>query len=264
MLLCDTIVPFTSSGKLDPAALRAHLLWLRAHGIDGFAPGLSECFALDSREKEEIVGIARDAAPDAALLVPVWDPSPARVLRLAAQASELGAVGVVVPPAVLVRVPEDGVLEWYRTLARRVSVPIVVWHDARFDNPLSPAFIARAFDGAAGAVLDASGDRYRVRRLVDAHPGAVWITGEGTSHAHDLRGAAGFVSRVANVYPELAARLYSARDGAVLDAVSQRARGVARAGGVPALKRLLGVHARLPVVGVDETELSRLPPSTFG
>jgi 4-hydroxy-tetrahydrodipicolinate synthase len=263
MLVCDSVLPFDTSGRLDTAALRAHVLWLRAHGVTGLAPGLSESFALDTREREDVLRTVRDAAPDATLLAPIWHPSAARVLKLAALAAELGATAVVIPPAVLCRVPEASVGEWFRTLARRITLPILAWHDPRFDNPLAPALCASLLANGISGVLDASGDHFRVQRLAAAHTGAVWAAGDGVARHHDTLGLAGVVSRVANAYPELAARLYLEHDTTVLDAVTQRARLLARAGGVPALKRLLCMNARLPLVGVEDEAFVRLPQSSF-
>lgn len=263
MLVCDTVVPFDATGRLDAGALRAHTLWLRAHGVEGFAPGLSETFALDTREREELLRTVRDAAPDAAMLAPIWHPSAARLLKMAALAAELGAAAVIVPPPVFCRVPEASVGDWYRTLARRITVPIVAWHDPRSDNPLTPALCGSLLGNGVSAMLDGSGDHFRVQRLATTHPGAIWAAGDGVARHHDTAGLAGIVSRAANAYPELASRLYRARDTSVLDAVTQRARLIARAGGVPALKRLLCMNARLPLVGIEDEAFVRLPPSSF-
>lgn len=264
MLLCDTVVPFTSSGHLDHEAVRAHLLWLAASGLQGFAPGMSEMFVLDPREKEHLLAMARDALPSAPLLAPVWDPAPKPLFRLAAVARDVGAYAAVVPPPLLTRVPDSAIVEWYRMLAKRLPLPVLAWHDPRFGNTCSPTLCQTLLDeaGVAG-ILDVSADPYRVGRLAELWPARVTAGGDGVARLWATPNLGAFVSRVANVYPQLAARLYVDRDPEVLDAVQERARQLGRAGGIAATKRLLGMGARLPLVGVDEAELQRMVPPGF-
>ncbi|MFZ5482127.1 MAG: dihydrodipicolinate synthase family protein [Myxococcota bacterium] len=261
-LLVDNVVPFTAQGRLDPAMLRAHVLWLVGHGVSGFLPGASEMLTLDAKEKEQVIEVVSDAAVGRTVLYPCWDPASGRVVKLAEAAAAHGAAGVVVPPPLLHPAPEDAIVEWYRALARNVKVPLYAWHHPRFGNDLSPALIGRlrAEAGVEGW-LDASGDFFRIRRLAATHPGRAFAFADDEPQVAGAA-VAGVVSRLANCWPDLVVRAFVHKEP-LADAVHLRAQHLARAGGVPALKRLLGMPMRLPMVGVDEGELARLPAAGF-
>lgn len=263
-LLCDHIVPFTPQGRLDLTGLRALLLWQQASGVEGFVTCAAELLFLDHREKEQVIEVVADTCPGGPVLVCAWDPSPGRALRLGEHAAAHGARALVVPPPLLEPVADDAIVEWYRAFARNQPLPVLAWHSPRFGNDITPAIARRLQDeaGVAGLV-DASEDLFRVRRAANARPDAVWAFADDAAGVEGLAGLAGVISRIANCYPQLAARHFKLREPDVADAVPLRARMIQRAGGLPAMKRLLGLHARLPVVGVDEAELSRLPPVAF-
>lgn len=263
-LLCDHIIPFTPQGRVDLALLRVHLLWMQAHGVDGFVSCGAELAHLDHKEKEQIFEVVTDAASLRPVIATVWDPSPTRALRLAEQAIEHGVTAILVPPPLLAAVAEATLVEWYRAFARNLPMPVYAWHATRFGNDIGPALAARLYDeaGVAG-LLDASEDVFRVRRLAAGRPDGVLAVADGTPAMAEVPHLAGVVSTIANCWPTLAARAFKQREAGVVDAVPLRARAVARAGGVAAMKRLLGMGARLPLVGVDEDELNRLPPTEF-
>lgn len=263
-LLCDHIVPFTPQGRVDLTALRVHLLWMQAAGVDGFVSCAAEFLSLDHKEKEQVFEVVADATPGGPVLACVWDPSPTRALKLGQRAAALGARAVVVPPPLLEPVAEDAVVEWYRVFAQNQPLPVLAWHSPRFGNDLGPALAARLYaDAGVAGLLDASDDAFRVRRVAAGRPGAVWAYGDATPGIAAVPGLAGVVSRIANCWPKLAVRHFKAGEAEVADAVPLRALGLARAGGIPAIKRILGVQGRLPNVGVDEAQLDRLPPTDF-
>jgi 4-hydroxy-tetrahydrodipicolinate synthase len=259
-LLTDNVVPFTRQGRIDMAALTVHLQRLMAAGIDGFAPGLSEFLFLDAREKEELLSAVADIAPGRPLLACAWDPSPGRTLHIAEVAAGVGAMGVVVPPPLLHRLPDASYLEWYGALARKLPIPVYAWHDPRLGAVLSPALCKRLIEesGACGWI-DGSNDAFRIRRLATAHGARVWAAGDERSDLSGITELGGHISLVANAWPSLAVRMYKHRDASVFDAIAARALAVQRAGGIPAIKRVLGMTGRLPLVGVEEPEFAKLP-----
>lgn len=263
-LICDNLVPFNAQGRVDTGALRAHVLWLVAHGVDGFFPAASEFLHVDNKEKEQIIEVVADAAPGCPLLICAWDPSPTRAIRIGEAAAAHGARALVVPPPLFTPVPDTAMIEWYRVLKRNLPLPVLAWHNPRFGNDLSTATLDRLCTkyGLEGWV-DASGDPFRVRRLASAHPGRTWASSDEAPAVAEIDGLAGVVSRLANVYPDLAVRLFEEGDKGVAEAVSQRLQQLTRAGGIGAMKRLLGMQARLPIVGADEAEMMRLPPTGF-
>ncbi|MDP2310144.1 MAG: dihydrodipicolinate synthase family protein [Pseudomonadota bacterium] len=273
-LLVDTIIPFAPDGHVDLGAIRAHALWLFAQGVDGLVPGGAEFLHVDRKEKERILEVVTDVAGGRTLLVPIWDPSPAYVLKLGRLAAERGATGVLLPPPLLLPAPEDALVDWYRSVALHLTLPLYAWHHPRFGNALTPRLLQRlTTETKVAGVLDASGDLHRLRRIVAAWPGCVWASVDEVVSASELHalttlpGLAGGVSRLANAWPELVRRAWGhdtlAGDDELCDAVIHRGSAVERAGSAAALKRALGVGSRLPLTGVDEAEFARLPVSSF-
>lgn len=269
-LLVDSIIPFAPDGHVDLGAVRAHALWLFAQGIDGLVPGGAEFLHLDRKEKERILEVVTDVAGVHPLLFPIWDPSPAYVLKLGRLAAERGVFGVLLPPPLLLPVPEEALVDWYRSVAQHLTVPLYAWHHPRFGNPLTPRLLVRlATETKVAGVLDASGDLHRLRRVVAAWPGKVWAGLDEGLNAQELHalstvpGLAGGVSRLANAWPDLVRRAWAEGADELCDALFRRASAVERAGGAAALKRALGLGSRLPLAGVDAAEFARLPVSTF-
>ncbi|MFN7142201.1 MAG: dihydrodipicolinate synthase family protein, partial [Myxococcota bacterium] len=265
-LLVDTLIPFAADGHVDPGAARAHALWLLGHGVDGFAVGASEAFHVDRKEKERILEVVADVGRGRPILFPIWDPSPAYVVKLGRVAADRGATAALLPTPLFLPVSEDGVVEWFRSVAEHVPIPVVAWHHPRFGNPLTPRILARLkAETALGGFLDASGDAHRVRRLAEVWSDTGWAAIDDGMPAADLDGLAplpalaGGVSRLANAWPDLVRRAWVDREPGLAEAVARRSAAVDRAGGLAALKRTIGVGARLPVAGVDVAEADELP-----
>lgn len=264
-LLASTLVPYARDGRVDPAALRAHTLWVLGHGVTGLAPLLAEFLWLRPPEKEQVLQVVADAAGGRPFLPNVWDADPNVAIRLAALAASLGAKAVVLPPPMVDPIGDDGVVAWYRVIGRTVTVPVVAWHHPRFGPDLTPRLLGRmrAEAGVAG-VLDASGDAFRARRTAEDWAQRAWAGGdEVLPSLLDAPGLVGGVSDLAGLYPELGRRLFLEGDRALADAWTTRAAVIRRAGGLPAIKRLLGLGSRVPFVGADEALRKDLPPAGF-
>ena len=226
-LLVDTLVPFGADGLVDGVSLKAHLRRLLAAGIDGFAPGVSELVHLDRRERERMLEVVTEVAEGRPVIFPIWDPSPAHSLRLGRLCAERG-LAALLPPPILERVGDEGVVEWYRAISEHVP-RLHAWHDPRFENPLSPTVLERLTTATSVAGwLDTSRDPHRLRRLAATWPGRTWVgLGPGLS-AGDLRalrsaeGFAGAVSRTANAWPDLARGAWIVGDTASAEALARR------------------------------------------
>jgi len=167
-------------------------------------------------------------------------------------------------------VPEGALVDWYRSVAQHLTLPLYAWHHPRFGNPLTPRLLALlASETSVAGFLDASGDIHRLHRVADAWPGQGWASLDEDLSASDIdslaasRTLAGGVSRIANAWPELVRSVWVEGATDLRDALVRRVVTLARAGGPAALKLALGLGSRLPLAGVDPTEFARLPPSAF-
>jgi dihydrodipicolinate synthase/N-acetylneuraminate lyase len=266
----DTVVPYGPDGRVDLGAARAHALWLLAHDVDGFAPAATEFLHVDRREREKLFEVYGDVAPGRPILACIWDPSPARCVRLAQHAADHGATLALLPPPLTLSVRDDVIVEWYRTIGAAIPLPLLAWSHPGFQNPLPAPLAGRLADEAQVAGwLDASGDLHHLRRLAAGHTSRTWVDLDEGFTAEDLvelpriEGLAGGVSQVANAWPELVRRAWVDGGPEPTETLARRGRAVRRAGGPAALRRLLGMHSRVPLAGVDEGELGKMPGSGF-
>lgn len=269
-LLADTIVPFAADGHVDLGAARAHALWLRSSGADGATVAATELLHLDRKEKEKLVEVVADALRDLPVFAPVWDPSPAYALKLARTVAGAGATAALLPAPMFVPLPEEALFDWFRSFAAHAPLPVYAWHQPRFGNPLSQRLLERLrAETAIAGWVDASGDPHRVRRLAQAWPDVGWVFVDGALPAADLEqlatipGVAGGVSLLASAWPDFVRRAWVGQEPGLAEAMTRRWAAVERAGGIAALKRALGVGARLPLAGVDPAEADKLPSTGF-
>lgn len=263
-LLVANVIPFTRTARLDTGALRAHLLWLLGSGADGLVPLADEFLWLDPDEKEQIITMCCDVGTGKPVLPCIWAPAPGQVSRLARHAEQSGAMGVVLPPPLLHALPADAIVSWYRTAAMAVHLPIFAWMHPAFGNDLPPRLLSRLHEevGVAG-FLDSFGDAFRVRRLARQFPGRAWLGDDALAGEFSgAAGIAGLVSRAGNVWPEMAARLWTAKTD-LGEAWRTRSQALSRAGEVSAMKVALRMGTRPPFTEVDQEAMDKLPAAGF-
>ena len=78
-----------------------------------------------------------------------------------------------------------------------------------------------------------------------------------------LAGAAGHISRIANLYPRLALRVAQEGPGADANRLLQLEQLIRTLGGLSIVKRRLGMGCRLPILEPSNVELDSLPEPGF-
>lgn len=129
-VLSFPLTPFTSDLEVDVEAFRVHLQGQLAAGPAAIFPccGTGEFFSLAEPEYEELVAVAVSAArasgtPVVAGVGYGW----AQGVRFAAAAERAGADAALVLPHYLVGAPQAGLVAQVRELARRTSLPLIVY-----------------------------------------------------------------------------------------------------------------------------------------
>lgn len=250
-VLAANLTPF-QDGRLDLDMLARHCRWMAEQGVSGFAPTgtTGEFLYLSADEKRAVHRTVQAAAEGRPVLPCVFDPDPAAMADLARHAMDLGAVGVFLPPPLYMSVDDDAVLAWYAVVRQAVAGPVLAYHHPRVGNPITPGLYDRLRAAGIDGMKDSSEDAARVRLLADAHPGTVWVGGDNMlGRAGDLGPVAGHITRFANGWPALAMAVVAAPDAAGLARVALHIDELKAAGGLPGLKRGLGMGLRLPVVG---------------
>ena len=264
MFFVATLTPFDSRGRVDLPRLRAHILWLAAQGVDGFIPTASvgEFLYLSDRERQAVHRTVLDVARGRAVYPCTWDPSPSTTKYLTDAALEQGASGVLMPPPLYYDVGEQALDHWFRSFKDETDLPVIAYHTPRYiRSNLSLELYARLrADGVLAGLHDCSGDFHRVRRLSNSDPGAVFVGNDRTmSQSASLATTGGFVSEIANVWPNFCRRIYKAREHQLEDALNDRIGDLGRAGGLRAMKAMLNMGCRLPMPAPQRADWEGLP-----
>jgi 4-hydroxy-tetrahydrodipicolinate synthase len=120
--------PFLDSDEIDFATLRCEVDWAFAQGIDGLGTGMvSELLRLTVAERqalaEQLVEYAAGRGP---AFMGVGAESSRQALEYARGAEKAGCDAVMATPPISSRVCEAGLLDYFRTLADGVRVPLIV------------------------------------------------------------------------------------------------------------------------------------------
>jgi 4-hydroxy-tetrahydrodipicolinate synthase len=211
------LTPYRSDGRVDPDAVQAHVEWLLDQGVDGLMPAgtTGEGPLL---EDDELVALVRAvvavAQGRALVLAHVGRPGSAATIRLAERALAEGvdALSAVVPYYYPL---EDGQLfTHYRSLLDAVGGhrPVYAYTvPGRTGNDLPARLVAElAREGLAG-VKDSSKSLERHREYLATGVPVLIGTDELVQSAFE-EGAAGCISAIANVRPDL---LVGLRDAVV-------------------------------------------------
>lgn len=276
--LAFPVTPFHDDLSLDTVGLAANIERLASSGVVAIvvAGGTGEFHALTP---EEILTVGTVALRTVAGRVPVI----AGVGLNAAIASELGVkleaagvAGLLMMPAAYGRGEEDGLYDYYAAIAQ--SVRIGVFPYARDHAVLSPAVVARlAKIPNVIAFKDGHGDLRLWKRIRDQVGDKLcWLAGVGDDLVpqYFAAGAEGYTSSIANLYPEVAVRLYELASSGRIAAAERLVtahinpiyalRGRRRGYEVASVKqamRMLGLAAgpvRPPLVPLSANELPEL------
>jgi dihydrodipicolinate synthase/N-acetylneuraminate lyase len=252
------LTPIADDGTIDVGALREHVAFLVEAGVDALMP----CGTTGEGpllEEDEVATVVEAAVVAAGGRVPVFAhvgrASTGATVRLARRAIGTGAAAVSAVVPYYYRLHDEQVLAHYRALVGAAgSTPTLAYNiPAYTGNDLqADAVRTLAADGVAG-IKDStkSLDRHREYLQLSGPRFAVFMGSDGMVADALRAGAAGCVSAVANVRPDLLVRLVRAITDGEADAlqaeVSVLRAKVSRGPALLGLKRALaGQLARYP------------------
>jgi dihydrodipicolinate synthase/N-acetylneuraminate lyase len=267
------LTPLTDAGAaLDEAAFGPYVEFLAAGGVDGIlacgTTGEGILLTVEERKRAAEHFLAAAAALGLPVAVHCGAQTTADTAALAAHAAEAGAaaVAVIAPPYFAL---DERALERHFEAAAAACAPLpfyVYEFEARAGYPVPIPLIQRLRESAANLrglkVSDKPWERLEPYFLdgLDVFVGAEGLLVRGLEH-----GAAGAVSGLASVYPEVVAALVRERSGergeeaGRLRAELERfpfhaaAKAVLGRRGVP-----IGPDVRAPLRGLEEAELAAL------
>jgi 4-hydroxy-tetrahydrodipicolinate synthase len=217
--------PMQPNEDLDLPRLRWFLDHLIANGVHGiFVLGTnSEFYALDEREKQEIIVVA---VAHVNRRVPVFAGTGAEstreVVRLTRMAEREGADGVSVITPYFVNPTQQEILDHYRRVAEHTALPVIL-----YNNPGACGGARIEVDTLARlaevpniiAVKDSSGDLQNTVEYLRVAPErfSVLMGRDTLIFAALMMGARGAVPATGNVAPALLAEIYNAFCAGELD-----------------------------------------------
>jgi 4-hydroxy-2-oxoglutarate aldolase len=202
------ITPFTQRGEIDTKAHTHNMRVLADRGIEGFVIGGSngEGPYLEQGERERLVKAGRRRK--AHFMVGIAAESTRMALAQVAEATEGGADSLLVlTPTTLARGRDDAIVDFYRAIADRAKVPILLYsvpNVTGYSLPIELVARLSRNDNIIG-MKDSSGDVVRLQSIIDAVP-SDFVLYSGASKA--LTGAMaigcyGAITGSGNYAPEL-------------------------------------------------------------
>jgi 4-hydroxy-tetrahydrodipicolinate synthase len=219
--IAPVITPFTPAGDVDLDAVRSLVEWQLANGTHGISVGGStgEPSTLSLDERESIMAATAEAIDGRVPFLPgAGSTHLDETLRLVATAERLGADAALVISPYYSRPTQEGLFQWYSTVAREFpSLPIVIYNvPVRTAVDVAPETVARlrrAHDNVVG-IKETTKDFEHVSKVFHAcgRDVLVWCGIELLCLPALALGAIGTISAVTNIAPRASAELFEAFD----------------------------------------------------
>lgn len=269
-LLSAMVTPMTPDGAVDlkaTVALATHLVdaghdGLVLNGTTGEAP------TTHAPEKAEVVAAVVEAVGDRAFVVAgAGSNDTAHAVRMAEQAAEAGAHGLLVVTPYYSRPSQEGVVQHVSAVAGSTGLPVMLYDvPGRTGLRLATSTIDRlaALDSVV-AMKDATGDVVAAAQSI-VRTGLAWYSGDDAlALAFLAHGAVGLVGVTTQVAPESFARLFAAWHAGDAATALDAYRGV-----LPAIDAVNGsgfqavaAKAALVELGLLGSRATRLPLVPF-
>lgn len=216
-----TLIPLRFNYECDIENLLIHCQELLKKGCQGIVlfgtTGEGPSFSLEARQKIIEALIAKGMNPHQ-IIVGICSSSLMDAVALAQTACHFGCAGtLILPPFYYKNVEEKGIIEFYRELIKKVNRPnlkIILYHIPRYSGiSITPAIIRELlheFSSTIVGIKDSEGDLQYAKKIMTEFPQLnYWIGHE--IHLEELvrEGAAGAISGLANLCPELICALYA-------------------------------------------------------
>ena len=210
--------PFTSEGAVYEEGLRRLLDFHKEKGTHGvFICGTYGSGPIMSpAERKHVAEITVDQVKGRmAVIVHVGTASTSESAGLAQHAESLGVDAVAAVPPYYHSHDEREVLEFFRTLVRRVDVPVFVYNNPKTSGfTLRPHFLEQLACAGVQGIKDSGFSLVEFTHFVlalEGHPDFTFIIGtEALCVPALMMGAQACISGLANAFPEVMVQLYEA------------------------------------------------------
>ena len=209
--------PLKRDGAVDEAAVGRLVEHVLAGGVHGLLPlgSTGETASLDEVARRQVLAAVVKAANGRVPVICGVAQSQLSSARVEVEAAaKLGADAALVAPPFYYPIDQAGVLAFYRQVAERASVPVLVYNIPQFTKVvIEPATLATlAREGTIQGVKDSSRDFEYFEALCVATrdmPGFRVFTGSDTMLLASLAmGGAGTICGAANIAPHWVVRIF--------------------------------------------------------
>ncbi|WP_298459640.1 4-hydroxy-tetrahydrodipicolinate synthase [uncultured Cellulomonas sp.] len=270
-VLTAMVTPMDRAGEVDLDAAAALARHLADHGHDGLVLNgtTGESPTTHAPEKADLIAAVVDAVGDRAVVVAgAGSNDTVHAVRMAEQAAEAGAHGLLVVSPYYSRPSQEGVYLHTVAVADATDLPVMLYDvPGRTVVRYAPETLDRlAAHDRVVAVKDATGDVFAALRVMQ-RTGLAYYSGDDPLNLAFLsHGAAGVVSMVGHVAGDALAALVRAVDAG--DLAAARATLVAM---LPAIDIICGsgngalrAKVALELLGLIPDRTMRLPQATAG
>lgn len=214
-IISPLLTPFTPEGKVYEPGLRDLIEFLIPH-INGLFPcgtyGSGPLMTIQQRKKvaEIVVDQVKDRIP---VIVHVGSANTQSTLELAKHAEKINADAVASIPPYYYSYGEDEILNHYRELLNSVKIPVYLYNNPKTSgNSVSPRLLAKIAELGLAGVKDSAFDliNFHFYAMAVKRPDFNLIIGTEALYLPATQaGAVGAVCGLANVFPEVLAKLRS-------------------------------------------------------
>lgn len=217
-ILTPNLVPFQDDGSINEGELRRMINWLIEKGVSGLYPNGStgEFIRLSFEERKRVIRIvAEENRGRVPILAGAAETNLGMILDACQTYADLGCVAVSITGPYYYKVSQESIEHFFRELAKRSPIDIVLYNIPQFSNEISlPVLTRLALDcPRIVGVKDSSRDFPRFLNLLHAikpqRPDFSCLIGcEEILFPSLLMGADGGTIATSGVVPEVIVKLY--------------------------------------------------------
>jgi len=219
-IFVPNVAPYREDGSLNEDELRRIVRWLIDKGVSGLYPNgsMGEFIRLSFEERKEVVRIvAEEAAGKVPVLAGAAEPNTDLVLEMCRHCADVGCTAVSITGPYYYKPSQDSIETYFRDLARRSPIDIVLYNIPSFASEISVPVLSRLARDCPRIIgtKDSSADMCRFLHLMNEikpqRPDFTILLGwEELIVPALFMGADGGTLSTAGVAPEAMMRIYQA------------------------------------------------------
>jgi len=212
---CGTalVTPFTDSGEVDEAALRAFVDWQIEEGIHFLVPcgSTGEAATMTAAEHRRVVEITvEQSAGRVPVVAGAGSNDTRKAIALSHEMKAAGATHLLHTSPMYNKPPQRGIAAHFRAIADAVDLPIVLYNvpGRTGSNVEAATTLEVAEHENITAVKEASGNLAQIAEIIRNRPSSFTVLSgdDGLTLAVMAEGGDGVISVTSNVTPRLAAQ----------------------------------------------------------